>query len=162
MKIYNYHPITKEYIGESIADKSPLEEGIFHIPANATEIQPLETNKNEVAIFENENWIVKPDFRDKKGWNLETRQEIIITEIGELPLIFSETKPEKTQEEIQEELDNQKQINNENIQKQINEINLESVDEIRKILLEMGKKGKDNKLETLENQAISLKSQLKE
>jgi hypothetical protein len=41
MKIYNYHPISKEYTGESIADESPLEEGVYLIPAYATDIPPV-------------------------------------------------------------------------------------------------------------------------
>jgi len=54
MKIYNYHPVTKEYIGKSIANESPLEEGVYLIPVNATDIQVPEFQAGKVAMF-NEN-----------------------------------------------------------------------------------------------------------
>lgn len=40
MKVYNYD-VNGKYTNESIADESPLEEGVFLIPAMATDKQPL-------------------------------------------------------------------------------------------------------------------------
>ena len=84
MKIYNYNPVTGEYISEGLADGSPLEPGIYLVPAYATEIQPPETGDNEVACFENESWIVKPDYRGQNFYKKEDLSEVIIAEIGEL------------------------------------------------------------------------------
>ena len=55
MKIYHYHPITKEYIGEGVADESPLEPGVFLIPAYATDIPP-KFKEGKATVF-NKVWI---------------------------------------------------------------------------------------------------------
>jgi hypothetical protein len=59
MKIYHYHPETKEYICDGLADPNPLKPGEWLIPAFATTIQPPVTNENEIAKFIDETWIVE-------------------------------------------------------------------------------------------------------
>lgn len=56
MIIYNYSPITKEYLGVSFPDESPLEPGIFLIPANATITPPPIVPEGSFAVFENNIW----------------------------------------------------------------------------------------------------------
>jgi hypothetical protein len=65
MKIYNYHIETKHYLGSSNADESPLEPGVFLIPASATSIAPPEPQLNKVHIFnvENNSWETIEDLR---------------------------------------------------------------------------------------------------
>lgn len=64
MKIYNYD-INGIYTNSSDADESPLEPGIYLIPANATTVEPPITTDNEVAIFDGQSW---------------TKQEIVLNE----------------------------------------------------------------------------------
>ena len=52
MIIYNYNKEYKYYINSGEADPSPLEPGVFLIPANATNIQPPECSESEIQIFE--------------------------------------------------------------------------------------------------------------
>lgn len=40
MNVFNFNPGTGLYLGESEADESPLEPGVFLIPAHATDIAP--------------------------------------------------------------------------------------------------------------------------
>ena len=40
MKTYHYHPATRKYIYQDIADESPLEPGVFLLPAHATFVEP--------------------------------------------------------------------------------------------------------------------------
>jgi len=55
MKIYNYD-VNGIYVGESIADESPLEPGKFLIPALATEIAPPKATKGKMVVFNGNNW----------------------------------------------------------------------------------------------------------
>ncbi len=82
MIIYNYNAITKEYTGSESAQPNPLEPGKYLIPANATEMIPPETSKNEIASFEGDNWVKKPDFRGQKQVNLVTKEVTDINYIG--------------------------------------------------------------------------------
>lgn len=59
MKVYNYDPETGIYINEGIADESPLEEGVWLIPAHATEIAPPSVPEGKVAVWKDGSWSVE-------------------------------------------------------------------------------------------------------
>lgn len=63
MKIYNYHSITGEYLGESIADESPLEPGVCLIPAHATAEAPPQARTGQIARYLDNAWRVVEDVR---------------------------------------------------------------------------------------------------
>jgi hypothetical protein len=67
MKIYNYASDTKEFIGMSDADASPLEPGQFLIPAFATVKPPPATGANQRAVYSEISaaWSIVPDYRGK-------------------------------------------------------------------------------------------------
>jgi len=87
MIIYNYSQATFEFIGQSEARPDPLEENKYLIPANSTEIEPPEISENQIAVFnpDTNNWDIKPDFRGKVFWNKQTKEKIVIFEIGTIP-----------------------------------------------------------------------------
>jgi len=61
MKVYNYDPVTKRYLGESEAFPSPREPGVFLLPVNATFIAPdLNIGVDYILVFENNSWSVLP------------------------------------------------------------------------------------------------------
>ena len=65
MRIYNYDPITHEFLSEGAADESPLEPGVFLIPAHAT-VKPVPKPKpGKAAIFAGDNWRVVADYRGR-------------------------------------------------------------------------------------------------
>jgi len=57
MNIYHYNPLTGKYAGKSIADESPLEEGVFLIPANATEVKVLDVIDGKIIKFFDGGWV---------------------------------------------------------------------------------------------------------
>ena len=57
MEIYNYHAETKEYTGQGFADPSPLEPGVWLIPANATTIMPPAPQPGKVRCFDGAAWV---------------------------------------------------------------------------------------------------------
>jgi hypothetical protein len=83
--IYNYHPKTGEYVGSSEARESPQENGVFLIPAYATEAIPPGTQENECAVFNGSSWEIVTDHRGVTyylGWDDPGTE---INELGEVP-----------------------------------------------------------------------------
>lgn len=58
MKIYHYVPDTGLYCGEGIADESPLEPGIYLIPAYSTSLVPPILGTNQQAVYTNGEWTI--------------------------------------------------------------------------------------------------------
>ena len=68
MNLYHYDKYTKEYLLMSVAEADPAEtkkQGKFVplVPANATLIVPPSLEINQVAVFTNNKWEIKPDYR---------------------------------------------------------------------------------------------------
>ena len=65
MIVYQAHPVSGDYIGESVCDESPLEPGAYLVPAHCTEIKPPEFNPEThvckfVGKIEEGSWQVFP------------------------------------------------------------------------------------------------------
>jgi hypothetical protein len=82
MIIYHYHPESGEYLGKGEATESPLDLGAYLIPAFATAEEPPKTENNKVAVFEKGKWQIRPDFRGKIFYKVDTQERIEIKEIG--------------------------------------------------------------------------------
>ncbi len=81
MKIYNNNSATKELINESEARLSPLEKGVYLIPANATTLTPLKAKDGFAVVFNGSAWQYIKDERGKTFYD-EKGNEITITELG--------------------------------------------------------------------------------
>lgn len=101
MFIYEYDENTKEYLGcRGTAFMDPVrseKEGrpYYAVPPNCTMLEPPELEEYEVAIFSTSKnvWTKARDYRGLKGFNKKTKEEVVITEIGELPDYFCEELP---------------------------------------------------------------------
>lgn len=83
-EIWNLHPITREYLNKTWADESPLEKGVYLIPAHATDVPPLSTGPRETCVFRDGAPKIVPDWRGHAYWLADgSRHEI--TEPGISP-----------------------------------------------------------------------------
>ena len=57
--IYNYHHETGVFVGTDVADPSPLEPGVFLVPANATTEAPPACGAGQQQVFRNAAWVVE-------------------------------------------------------------------------------------------------------
>lgn len=60
MQIFHYHPETGISLGQGTADESPLEPGVWLIPAHATDKQPPKGGDGEQIVWVEGRWQVLP------------------------------------------------------------------------------------------------------
>lgn len=69
MNIYSYHHETGEFMGQSVADPNPLEEGQWLIPADATEVAPPAHEEGKARCFRDGAWVQEVDCRGQTWWD---------------------------------------------------------------------------------------------
>ncbi|OQS45635.1 tail fiber assembly protein [Chromobacterium violaceum] len=74
--VYAYHPQTGEYQGPTAADPSPLQPGVWLLPAYSTELQPPVAAERQTAVFRDGGWTLSPDWRAVKLWSVDTAQPV--------------------------------------------------------------------------------------
>lgn len=89
MYIYNYSTDTHEYTDRSEASLDPMatkREGkdVWLVPANATLLKPPKLTKFKTAVFENDTWVIKDDYRGEYICN-EALDVFVMQEIGAIP-----------------------------------------------------------------------------
>ena len=89
MKIYNYHPDYKYFYLESEADPSPLQPGVFLIPAHATDIEPPTCESNQIQIFNGTSWNI---IEDRRGTYYSTQTQQVIENKNPLETPENSTK----------------------------------------------------------------------
>ena len=89
MKIYHYHPDYKYFYCESEADPSPLEPGVFLIPAHATDIKPPTCELNQIQIFNGTSWNI---IEDRRGTYYSTQTQQVIENDNPLETPENSTK----------------------------------------------------------------------
>ena len=56
---YSFHPETGVFIGVEFAQESPLEPGVFLLPAGATFVEPPQVAEGKQAVWNGESWAVE-------------------------------------------------------------------------------------------------------
>ena len=86
MEVYAFDPVTHEHLGTTVADESPLEKGVFHLPAHTTEVKPPEAEANKVAVYDPKNgeWSLHADHRGQRYWRPDGSEHRIV-DIGHTP-----------------------------------------------------------------------------
>ena len=84
-KIHHYSPETGEYLNSDYARQSPLEEGVFLIPAYATTVAPPVTKEREKAVFFVDAWQVVPDWRGVEIYSTVDGSVMAIKQLGVTP-----------------------------------------------------------------------------
>lgn len=92
MNIYHFDKITREYLGESIADKNPLEKGKYLIPLYSTPKKPPAEPKGKKAIFKND-WSLVDNFRGQIVYSTDNQSAKTIKELGKIPDGYTLLKP---------------------------------------------------------------------
>lgn len=101
MKIYNVHPVTGEYMGESLADADPLEEGNWLIPAHAYLDAPPLPGENKAVIRSGDSWTIVDDFRGTSYYT-DGPQRYVIEDLGvALPADATAEPPPPTLAELE-------------------------------------------------------------
>lgn len=95
MKIYHYHPITKEYLGEGLADKDPMIENNWLIPANATDLEPLHEKDGFAIVLNNTktSWKYVEDNRGKTMYSTTTKESKQVKDLGDIEEGWTLKKP---------------------------------------------------------------------
>lgn len=87
MNAYKFNKETKEYEGIQEAQLDPIQtekqkKEIYLLPINSTFEIPPEKEEGKAIVFENDNWLLKTDYRGRKAYNNEGL--LIISYIGDL------------------------------------------------------------------------------
>lgn len=93
MIVYDYNPETGEYNGIGEAQESPLEPGVYLIPAHATTIAPPEAGAGHVAVFADGAWTLVEDHRGEIYYDTVTQERHEIKNLGVVPETWTQSEP---------------------------------------------------------------------
>ena len=91
--VYNYNPETGEYKGTGEAHESPLEPGVYLLPAHSTETAPPEADDGHVAVFADGAWTLVEDHRGEIYYDTVTQERHEIKNLGIVPETWTQSEP---------------------------------------------------------------------
>jgi hypothetical protein len=86
MKIWNYHPVTHELLGSSVADPNPVQKDSWIMPAHATPVTPGQPQLGRAYQFNGQDWSSVADHRGEVWWLADATDNTdprVVTAIGD-------------------------------------------------------------------------------
>ena len=77
------------YIGETEADRSPLEAGVWLIPGGCVETPPPVIPELKAARWNGAKWQLIDSYQGLTAYNVETREPMVVDRAGPIPLGFT-------------------------------------------------------------------------
>lgn len=71
MDIFHYHPVTGEFLGQSLADQDPRDEDNWLIPAHSTTTEPPSPQAGKARVWGGSSWSQVVDHRGETWWDEE-------------------------------------------------------------------------------------------
>lgn len=84
----------KEYCGTLPCYESPLEPGVFPVPANSTLLEVLKPLDGYTRCFNDTQWVYVEDHRGITVWQ-DWKTSMVIKDLGPIPEGWSVTQPDK-------------------------------------------------------------------
>lgn len=91
--VYNYDPDTGEYLGLETAYESPMEPGVYLLPAHSTETAPPEAGEHQAAVYRNGAWTLVEDHRGEIWYDTTTQERHEIKVLGVVPETWTQVVP---------------------------------------------------------------------
>jgi hypothetical protein len=99
MKVYNYDPDTKHYLGTSEARLDPmatqrLGENVYALPAHATFTEPPFVKEGKIPVFINDEWLIVEDLRGTIVYKKDTPTvSVVLNVVGSIPEEWTDQVP---------------------------------------------------------------------
>lgn len=91
--VYNYNPDTGEYLGPETAHESPMEPGVYLMPAHSTEAEPPEAGEHQAAVYSDGAWTLVEDHRGEVWYDTATQDQHEIKTLGVVPETWTQIVP---------------------------------------------------------------------
>lgn len=85
------------YVGPAIAQESPLEPGVFLIPAGCVEVAPPECPEDKIQSWNGKRWQLLDYFNGLIVYNTHTREPLTLTDAGPIPNGYTVLRPQPGQ-----------------------------------------------------------------
>jgi hypothetical protein len=102
---YSFHPSTGVFLGVDFAQESPLELGVFLLPAGATFVEPPQVSDGQQAVWNGDSWEVQaipappePDPEPELTWDtIRAQRNFHLTQSDWTQLADAPLNPEPKQ-----------------------------------------------------------------